>query len=226
MTQFRIFMAMIVLSICAACASDKGPTPTTTNLALPDRTAIAQTGDLRIGPMDLLKVSVFGVDELEGEYQVDTIGNLKMPLVGEISAKGYTAIEFSRKLEQRLGETYLQNPDVTVVILESSGEQITVEGSINKPGLYEVPGQLSLLQAIALSGGPTLSANERKVAIFRQVSGQRQVAVFDLKAIRKGEMPDPQVYGNDVIVVDGSQTRENYRDIIRAAPFLALFAVF
>lgn len=187
---------------------------------------MVQTGDLRIGPMDLLRISVFGVDELDGEYQVDTLGTVKMPLVGEMSAKGYTAIEFSRKLEQRLGETYLQNPDVTVVIAESNGEQITVEGSVTKPGLYEVPGQLSLLQAIALSGGPTLSANERKVAIFREVENQRQVAVFDLKAIRKGDMPDPQVYGNDIIVVDGSQTRENYRDIIRAAPFLALFAVF
>ena len=226
MPQLKFFAAFLPLLFVAACVSDSGPEPTTSHLALPDRTSMVQTGDLRIGPMDMLNVSVFGVDELNGEYQVDTLGIVKLPLVGEISAKGYTAIEFSRELERRLGETYLQNPDVTVVIAESNGEQITVEGSVSKPGLYEVPGQLSLLQALALSGGTTISANERKVAVFREVEGSRQVAVFDLRAIRKGEMQDPQVYGNDIIVVDGSQTRENYRDIIRAAPFLALFFAF
>ena len=226
MIQFRIIAAMIVLIFAAACASDKGPTPTTTNLALPDRTSMVQTGDLRIGPMDMLRISVFGVNELNGEYQVDTLGNVKMPLVGEISAKGYTAIEFSRKLEHRLGETYLQNPDVTVVIAQSNGEQITVEGSVNKPGLYPIPGDLTLLQAIALSGGPSEAANPRKVAIFREIEGERKVAVYDLVDIRNGDMEDPSVYGNDIVVMDGNQTRQTYRELLRSVPLVALFLAF
>lgn len=226
MKHFRIFAATFALLLVGACTSSKGPTATTSHLALPDRTAMVQTGDLRIGPMDLLRISVFGVHELDGEYQVDTLGNVKMPLVGEISAKGYTAIEFSRKLEQRLGETYLQNPDVTVMIAESNGEQITVEGSVNKPGLYPIPGELSLLQAIAMSGGPSEAANPRKVAIFREIEGERKVAVFDLVDIRNGEMEDPSVYGNDIVVMDGNQTRQTYRELLRSVPLIALFLAF
>ena len=117
MPQLKFFAAFLPLLFVAACVSDSGPEPTTSHLALPDRTSMVQTGDLRIGPMDMLNVSVFGVDELNGEYQVDTLGIVKLPLVGEISAKGYTAIEFSRELERRLGETYLQHPFTIVVSL-------------------------------------------------------------------------------------------------------------
>lgn len=223
----RNLIAAFAVLLIGACASDDGPRPTTAQLSLPDSTTLYQTGDTRIGPLDVLKVNVFGVSDLDGEYQVDQAGIIKVPLIGEVSAKGYTAIEFSHELERRLSETYLQDPDVTVSITESNAEQITIEGSVTSPGMYDVPGQLTLLQAVALSGGPTLAANEKRVGIFRQINGQRQVAVFDLKAIRSGAQQDPYVFGNDIIVVDGNnQVRENYRDIVRAAPFLALFFAF
>ena len=226
MARLRILAILLALFVVAACATNGGPQPTTTNLALPDRTTLTQTGDTRIGPMDTIKVNVFGVTALDGEYQVDAFGIVKMPLVGEVSAKGYTALEFSRELERRLQEDYLQNPDVTVAISQSNGEQITVEGSVNKPGLYPVPGELSLLQAVAMSGGPTEGANPHKVAIFREIEGERKVAVFDLTDIRNGKTKDPAVYGNDIVVMDGNQTRQSYHELLRSLPLIALFLAF
>lgn len=226
MLRTILLAAFTMLSI-SACSSSDGLMPTTKQLSIPDQTRLYQSGDTRIGPLDLLKINVFGVSDLDGDYQVDTAGTIKMPLIGEVTARGYTAIEFSRELEARLGETYLQDPDVTVSIAESNSEQITVDGSVNNPGMYDVRSKLTLLQAIALSGGPSITANEKRVGIFRQIDNQRQVAVFDLKAIRSGQQADPPVYGNDIIIVDGNNAaRENYRDIVRAAPFLALFFAF
>lgn len=224
--HLRLLAILFAVLFTAACESNGGPEPTTRHLELPDRTTLIQSGDMRIGPMDSLSISVFGVKELDGTYQVDAFGAVKMPLVGEVSAKGYTALEFSRELERRLGATYLQNPDVTVAIVESNSEQITVEGSVNKPGLYPVPGELTLLQAIALSGGPSDAANPRKVAIFREIEGERKVAVFDLVEIRNGKMDDPSVYGNDIVVMDGNQTRQTYRELLRSVPLIALFLAF
>lgn len=211
--------------LVAACQSADMPPASFSgeSLALPDQTSIIRSGDLRIGPLDKLQVRVYGVQDLNGDYQVDTFGNIKMPLVDEVFAQGYTAFEFAKILEQRLGETYLQDPDVTVSILESQGQEITIEGAVRKPGVYPVEGQLSLLQAIAISGGPSENANPRKVAIFRVINGEKQAAVFDLKAIRNHKMEDPAVYGNDIIVMDGSEAQQTYREVIRSIPLIGLF---
>jgi polysaccharide export outer membrane protein len=192
-------------------------------LSVPDTTSLVQSGDMRIGAMDMLDISVFGAPDLDNTYQVDFTGNLKMPLVGSFKAAGFTANELSEVLENKLGERYLQNPEVTVLISKSQDRLLTVDGSVEKPGMYPVNGELSLLQAIALSGGPSDTANPRRVIIFRQIEGVRKAAGYDLTAIREGTEDDPAVFGNDIIVMDGSEARRNYGDFIRSIPLLALF---
>jgi polysaccharide biosynthesis/export protein len=209
-----------------ACQSGAGAGQRSATLAVPDTTSPVQSGDLRIGPMDLLEVSVFGASDLDGAYQVDFEGNLKLPLVGSFKAAGYTASELATYLEGRLSERYLQDPDVTVRISESLDRLVTVDGSVAKPGMYPVLGQLTLLQAIALSGGPTDNADPRRVIIFRQIEGKRTAAGFDLRAIREGKAEDPIVYGNDIVVVDGSEARRRYGDFLRSVPLLALFVLY
>ena len=122
----------------------------------------------------------------------------------------------------RLENNYLQDADVSVTVEEKLREQVTVEGSVNKPGIFPVRGEIGLLQAIALAGGTSDMANPSKVVIFRQVEGQRVVAGYDLTAIRRGEAEDPQVFGNDIIVVDGSEARRTYGDFLKAVPLLGL----
>jgi polysaccharide export outer membrane protein len=82
------------------------------------------------------------------------------------------------------------------------------------------------MQAVATAGGTHENANPRRVAIFRQVGGQRMAAAFDLTDIRRGEAEDPQVYRGDIIVVDGSRTRQMWRDALATIPVLALFRPF
>ena len=215
-----LFFALALL--LGACASSD-VAPPGARLSVPDTTSAITSGDLRIGPMDIVEVSVFGVPDLDNAYQVDFEGNIRMPLVGEIPAKGFTAIELARRIETALAESYLRDPSVNVVIEESVGQRVTVDGSVEKPGLYAMEGRMTLLQAVASAGGPSDAANPRKVVVFRTIEGERQAAGFNLELIREGEAHDPEVFGNDIIVVDGSEARRAYGDIVRAVPVLALF---
>lgn len=220
--MIRLFLAFLAFSVLSSCAIG-GTADSNQSLPIPDATNSITPGDLRIGPMDTLQVDVFGVEELGGIYQVDFEGQLKMPLVGEVQAVGLTASELSFVLEKLYDDRYLQDPNVNVTIQDSIGRRITVDGSVASPGLYPVTGEISLLQAVALAGGPTDGANPRKVAVFRQINGERHGAAFNLEAIREGKAEDPQIYGNDIIVMDGSEARRTYGDVLRSMPLLALF---
>ena len=70
------------------------------------------------------------------------------------------------------------------------------------------------------------SPSPHRTAIFRQINGQRQAAAFDLTAIRRGEAPDPRVYPGDIIIVDGSKTKELQRQILNSIPILSIFKPF
>lgn len=221
-----LFVLAFALAGCQSRDAARSAVQTPATLSVPDSTLPIQSADVRIGPMDLLEISVFGAPDLDNSYQVDFEGKLKLPLVGTIPAAGYTASELATHLERRLGENYLQDPDVTVRITEASKRYMTVDGSVQKPGMYPVEGQLTLLQAIALSGGPSDNANTRRVVVFRQIDGKRNAAGFDLKEIRQGNAEDPVVYANDIIVVDGSEARRTYGDFLRSVPLLALFFIY
>jgi polysaccharide biosynthesis/export protein len=218
--QGVMFLCVFLLSSCANTGASS--VTLAQSLPSPDTTRLIQTGDIRVMPLDNIQIKVFGLNELNGQYQLDHLGRIKVPLIGEIQASGLTALELAEVVETRLEENYLQNADVTVSIDQNSSEVITVEGSVNKPGMFPIRGKIGLLQAVALAGGPSDMANPRKVVIFRQVEGERTAAGFDLSAIRKGEADDPVVFGNDIIVVDGSEARKRYGDILRSIPLLGL----
>lgn len=222
----KAFIAVVLAftpQILSGCSSQSGAALPVGVLAVPDAPLQLAREKLTIAPLDILEIKVFGVPDLEGEYQVDPEGRIKFPLVGIVDAKDSSAFDLAGLLERRLGEGFLQNPQVTVRISEASGEQVTVEGAVAKPGMYPVRGKVSLIQAIALSGGPTRAADPNRVVIFRTIEGKRMAAAFDLQKIRAGEAEDPRVYGNDVIVIDGSELREGFDEFLRTIPLLGLF---
>ena len=185
----------------------------------------ADVSGYRIGPSDKLALTVFQVEDLSfEEIFVDASGKLQLPLLGSVQAAGLTPAELSTDLERRLGERYLRNPRVSVSVSEAASQKITVDGAVMKPGVYEMRGRTTLLQAVAMAQGGTRIADMKKVAVFRSTDGRPMVAVFDLAAIRRGETVDPVVLGDDVVVVDTSRLSARYRDIIELLPGLSVFA--
>jgi polysaccharide export outer membrane protein len=80
------------------------------------------------------------------------------------------------------------------------------------------------MRAVALARGTSEDANPGRVVVFRTINGQRMAAAFDLRAIRRAEAEDPAIYGNDIVVVDGSRARSIWRDVLGAIPILGVFA--
>jgi len=184
------------------------------------------TSDYRIGPLDKLTVTVFGVSDLTTNGQVDGAGTFAMPLIGQIPAMGSTTNELARKIEAALAGRYLQNPQVSVTVTEAVGQLVTVEGSVGKPGQYPVIGRTTLIRMIATAGGTSELASLHEAIVFRTVGGQRLVARYDIKAIRGARADDPEIFGNDVIVVGESAGRRLFKDILTVAPILGVFYQF
>jgi polysaccharide export outer membrane protein len=187
----------------------------------------ATVDDYRIGVGDKINVRVFQVPDLSfDELVIDTSGNVHMPLIGAVQGSGRTPGEMAADIAARLSQQYLRDPQVTVTVIEAASQKITVDGAVTKPGVYEMRGATSLLQAVAMAEGPSRVADLSKVAVFRTINGERSVALFDLGAIRQGRAEDPQVLGDDVIVVDASRLNSALREVVTALPALSIFRPF
>lgn len=189
---------------------------------------IADTLDeYRIGPSDLIEISVFQVPELSKTVRVGARGNLTLPLVGEIQAGGLTAQQLEGRIAQKLSASYLQDPQVSVFIKEYISQRVTVEGAVNKPGVFPVSGKTTLLQAIAMAGGLDKLADPNDIKLFRdRKDGTREAIPYDLELIRKGEAPDPVLSTSDVIVVNKSGARSTLKGITETLRDISIFGLF
>jgi polysaccharide export outer membrane protein len=218
------FAAVLLL---AACAS-RGPVATTSGVlpvADPVTAAIGRP-EYRIGPSDLLSVTVFQTKDLDREVRVDNAGQVSLPLIGAVEAAGRTAHELEADLATRYGARYLQDPQISVFVKEFASQRVTVDGAVGKPGIYPLTTRLSLLQAISLAEGLDDNASEHNVFVFRTVKGKRQFARFDLEAIRNGSNDDPEIQGEDVIVVDTSTGKVFLQNLIKVVPIVGIWRIF
>jgi polysaccharide export outer membrane protein len=178
----------------------------------------------KIGPHDVVEFSVFKVPELTRTAQVADTGTINLPLVGEVHAVGRTAQEVERELEKKLGDKYLQSPQVTVLIKEYNSQRVTVEGAVKRPGVYPIRGKTSLLQVIATAEGLD-SVSDTTVVIFRHIEGKRLAARFDIGQIRSGATVDPPVQSGDVIVAPTSAMKSSFDTILKSLPIATVFAL-
>lgn len=231
--MLRLAWACLLLGALVACASGgaRESSARVSTLSAPDTTsasgAYQGASDYRIGAQDLLQISVFGVEALDKDVRVNSNGQISLPLVGAVMAGGRTIPELEAELAKKYSEGYLQKPQVTVFIKEFTSQRITVEGAVNKPGIYPITGRTTLLQAIALAEGvDDKIADLGGIVVMRQVGGRKQAAVFDLRQVRKGNIEDPQLYGDDVIVVEQSGSKTAFRRFIESVPAIGIFRWF
>ena len=224
--QFFLLLSLTLLSACGS-TSILGGSPDVTLVSadeLPEPTRVDLLSSNRpylIGPFDKLKIDVFGIEDLSNkEVQIDASGRLSFPLIGVVEASGLTPGELANLLENRLEGRYIRDPQVTVNLEETISQVITVDGQVEKPGLYPVIGRMTLMRAVATAEGASEFAKLEDVVIFRSVNGQQLAGLYNLKAIRRGTYNDPEVFANDVIVVGDSQARRLFQTLIQASPLI------
>lgn len=226
----KICLALLGFAALAGCAHQQ-PMVSTEQLTVLQNSAELPAPERRdltagdrpslIGPLDTIQIDVFNVPDLSREVQVDAGGQIALPLIGTIDARGRTAHELAQKIEGSLRGRYVRNPDVTVNIKSSVSQVVTIDGQVVEPGLYPVTNQLTLLRAIASAKGLSEFAKQDDVVILRTVDGHKMAGLYNIDAIRRGAYADPAIYANDVVVVGDSPTRRRFRDLVSVAPLLA-----
>ena len=192
------------------------------NFPPPDQSHAAET--YRIGPLDTIAVTVFQEPDLSvKDLPVDASGNVVLPLIGALKVSGRTPAEVGQDITRRYSAGYLKTPQVSVVVQDSVSQKVTVEGSVSEPGVYQIKGRTTLLDAVAMAKGTSRVARLDDIVVFRDIEGKQMAALFDLKRIRRGETPNPEILGNDTVVVGLSNIKSAWRDILTASPLVSAF---
>ena len=169
--------------------------------------------DYKIGTNDLLDIKVFQAPELSQPVRVDPRGNISLPLIGTMRVEGLSQGQLEKQLAQKLGATYLKDPQVTVFIQEFTAQRVTVEGEVKTAGVFPIKGDMTLVQAVALSGGLNSLADPSKTVLFRKQGNALKAYNVDLNAIRDGKMRDPYLRNDDRIIVHRSDARFWLREV-------------
>jgi polysaccharide export outer membrane protein len=167
----------------------------------------APTGDIteeyRIGPEDVLEITVLGEETLNKRALVDPDGWIAFPMVGQVLVAGSTPGELERELTDKLKE-FVRDPVVSVALADAAGYRVYVVGRVEKPGQFLAGRRIDVLKAIALAGGLTPFADQDDIKIVRRggASGD-QVFPFNYAAIGRGNKLEQNIVlqSGDVVLV-------------------------
>ena len=162
--------------------------------APPPPQAVSQAGpEYRMGPEDVLRVSVWENKELTLDLVVRPDGKISMPLIQDVVAEGQTAMELGNTIHDRL-LTFIKEPQVSVIVLQVNAPKYFVIGNVAKPGTYSLRSETSVLQALALAGGFTQFASTRNIRLIRNSGGKQ-----DVRKVNYNDMIDEAGEGNYIL---------------------------
>lgn len=162
--------------------------------APPPPQPVSQAGpEYRMGPEDVIKVSVWENKDLTLDLVVRPDGKISMPLIQDVVAEGRTAVELATTIHDRL-LTFIKEPQVSVILLQVNAPKYFVIGNVAKPGTYSLRSETSVLQALALAGGFTQFASTRNIKLIRNSGGKQ-----DSRRINYNDMIDEAGEGNYIL---------------------------
>jgi polysaccharide export outer membrane protein len=189
-------LLVALLLTAAACA----PAPKAKGAAgAAEEEATYQYG---IGPEDVLQIDVWKRAELSREVTVRPDGYVSLPLVNDVAVTGLTSTEAAQVLKDRFKE-FVADPEITVTVKASNSYRIYVVGKVNKPGNFTAKSPVTVIQAIATSGGFTPFASTSGIVILRRTRAGEVRLPFDYDAVVRGSKPEQNVVlqpGDTVIV--------------------------
>ena len=154
----------------------------------------AATQAYRLRPGDVLQITVWGRDEFTGRFQVDENWNIQYPALGEFSVRDLTISDVRDRLRAGL-ERNFRNPFIIVTPLF----RMAVLGHVRDPGLYTVDATLSVIDVVALAGGPSAGGNMRKIRLYR--GGQQIELDFERESLSGRTLAEIGVRSGDEIMV-------------------------
>jgi protein involved in polysaccharide export with SLBB domain len=211
MTRAAVAVAFAVLAGLAAtpAASQNPPSP-------PDSLRV-----LAVRPGDVVKIQVWGHEDLSGEFPVDENYDLFYPIIGAINVRDLSVPQFRERLYRELQQLF-QRPFIVITPLF----RVAVLGEVVRPSLYSVDPTMTVYDIIALAGGTMPNANQRNIQLVR--GGEEVRLTLDAPAIGRATLRDLGVRSGDHIVVARKRfTREDLGLLLQAGTLiLVAYQVF
>jgi polysaccharide biosynthesis/export protein len=157
-------------------------------------------GDYRLEPGDKLRIEVYKDEQLSQSLQIRPDGKITLPLVGDLDAHGLTPSELRDRLTTSLKQ-YVNNPVVTVVVVEATLPTAYVVGEVNHPGIVTLKGGMTVLQALAIAGGLKDFADTKNIRILRAGPNGSQAIAFNYRDAIKGSGSPLVLQPGDTVVV-------------------------
>lgn len=190
------------LALANSEAESKPATPMLSESGKEPLAAMPKVASYRIGPEDILGITVWKEEGLNKEVLVRPDGGISFPLVGEIQAAGKTAEEIGAEIASRLKRA-INDPVVSVSVLKVTGNKIYIIGRVARPGEYAAGRYIDVLQALAMAGGLTPFAAEDDIKVLRKRNGNDETFAFEYSDVRRGRKLEQNItlQGGDVVVV-------------------------
>jgi Periplasmic protein involved in polysaccharide export len=187
----RVLVALFLGSAACAWAADAAPS-----------VAPLQEQEYRIGPEDVLEISVWREEGLQREVLVRPDGGISFPLAGDLHVAGLTVKEVQERLTANISR-YIPDAVVTVSLRRVQGYRVYVLGKVHQPGPYVVGRYLDVIQALTLAGGLTPFAAEDKIKVIRRTGSESQVFDFNYGEVKKGRALSQNILlrSGDVVLV-------------------------
>lgn len=141
--------------------------------------------EYRIGPEDVLHISVWKEEDLDRMVLVRPDGGVSFPLAGDIQVSGRTPVEVQDEIRSRL-QRYVPDAEVTVAVETISGYTVFVLGEVEEPGQFTLGRYVDVVQALTLAGGFTPYASSRNIQILRRQDGREVTFDFDFRDVSRG----------------------------------------
>jgi polysaccharide biosynthesis/export protein len=157
--------------------------------------------EYRLGPGDKLRIEVYKDPQLSQSVQIRPDGKITLPLVGDVDASGQTPMELRDQLTKSLKE-FMNNPTVTVIVVEAIASQVVVMGEVSHPGSVQLHGPTTILQAIAMAGGFKEFAKKSDIRVLRTAAnGSTQTLRFNYKDVLTGDAKPIMLRSGDTVIV-------------------------
>lgn len=158
--------------------------------------------EYKIGPQDLLRIDVWKESEISRTVPVRPDGKISLPLLNDIQAAGFTAMQLSAAITEGL-KKYVMNPQVTVTVAEINSRRVYVTGEVTKPGAFPLLPDMTVLQALSGSGGFTQFAKLKGIYVLRMENGKQVKHPFNYKDVVSGKAAQQNILlqPGDVVVV-------------------------
>lgn len=155
-----------------------------------------------VGDSDVIRVNVWKEPEVSQTVVVRTDGNISLPLINEVKVSGMTPLQIQDMVAEKL-KGFLNNPQVTVTVIEIRSKRAFITGEVSRPGTYSLNAQTTVLQLIAQAGGFTPFAKKDSIVVLRTEDGRQSRLKFRYKEVVQGKKTEQNIalHPGDTVVV-------------------------